>query len=55
METILLIEDNKNILENLGEYLEMEGYEILMANNGKKGMELAREFLPDLIVCDVDA
>jgi DNA-binding response OmpR family regulator len=53
MKTILVIEDNKDILENLTEYLEMEGYKILMANNGKRGIELAREFIPDLIICDV--
>ncbi len=52
METILLIEDNMDILENLTEYLEMEGYTILSANNGKKGVELAMEFIPDLIICD---
>ena len=53
MKTILLIEDNKDILENLTEYLEIEGYNILVANNGKKGVQFAKEFLPDLIVCDV--
>ena len=53
MNTILLIEDNKDILENLSEYLELEGYRILVANNGKKGIELAGEFIPDLIICDV--
>jgi DNA-binding response OmpR family regulator len=53
MKTILLIEDNINILENLTEYLELEGYKILVANNGKKGLEFASEFMPDLIVCDV--
>jgi DNA-binding response OmpR family regulator len=53
MKTILVIEDNKDILENLTEYLEMEGYQILAANNGKRGVELAREFIPDLIICDV--
>ena len=53
MKTILLIEDNTDILENLTEYLEMEGYIILVTNNGKKGIELAREFIPDLIICDV--
>jgi len=31
----------------------MEGYKILPANNGKRGVELAREFIPDLIICDV--
>ena len=53
METILLIEDTNAILENLTEYLEMEGYKVLSANNGKRGVELAREFIPDLIICDV--
>jgi len=53
MNTILLIEDNMDILENLAEYFELEGYEILIANNGKKGIELARKTIPDLIICDV--
>jgi response regulator RpfG family c-di-GMP phosphodiesterase len=53
MKTILLIEDNYQILENFTEYLEMEGYNILGASNGKRGVELAMEFLPDLIICDV--
>ena len=53
MDTILVIEDNEDILENLTEFLEMEGYKILGANNGKRGIELAREFIPDLIICDV--
>lgn len=53
METILLIEDNFDMLENLTEYLEMEGYKILGSNTGKKGIEFAMEFKPDLIICDV--
>ncbi len=53
METILLIEDTNDILENLTEFLEMEGYHVLVADNGKKGIELAKEFIPDLIICDV--
>ncbi len=53
MKTILVIEDEKDILENLIEYFEIEGYKILVANNGKRGVELAREFIPDLIICDV--
>jgi len=53
MNSILLIEDNENLLENLTEYLEMEGYTIFAAINGKKGLELAQNSLPDLIVCDV--
>ena len=53
METILLIEDNTDMLENLTEYLELEGYKILGSNNGKRGIELAMKFIPDLIICDV--
>lgn len=53
MKTILLIEDNKEILENIIEYLELEGYQIFFANNGKRGIELAKETIPDLIICDV--
>jgi len=52
MKSILLIEDNFNILENLIEYLEMEGYRIFSTNDGIKGIELARRFIPDLIICD---
>ena len=53
MKTILLIEDNASILDNLMEYFELEGYKILIANNGKKGLEIAELFVPDLIICDV--
>lgn len=52
MATILLIEDSIPILENLTEYFEMEGYKILIADSGKKGIDLAREHIPDLIICD---
>ena len=53
VKTILLIEDNSDIRENLTEYLEMEGFKIIIANNGTRGIELACEFVPDLIICDV--
>jgi len=53
MKTVLLIEDNINILENLTECLELEGYNTLVANNGKNGVALAEKFIPDLIICDV--
>jgi CRP/FNR family transcriptional regulator, polysaccharide utilization system transcription regulator len=53
IKTILLIEDNKEILENMIECLELEGYKILFANNGKEGVTIARESIPDLVICDV--
>ena len=53
MATILLIEDNKDILENTAEILELAGYKVLMAENGKIGVTLAIEHIPALIVCDI--
>lgn len=52
-QTILLIEDNLDILENTTELLEMEGYRVLAAPNGEKGMELALQNQPDLIISDI--
>ena len=53
METILLIEDNTEIRENMAEILEMAGYHVFCADNGKKGLSLALEHKPDLILCDI--
>ena len=53
MKTILLIEKNNNIRENLTECLQIENYKIFATNNGKKGIEIAREQIPHLIICDV--
>lgn len=53
MKSILIIEDNADILENLKEYFELEGYHIFSTNNEKRGIELAIEFIPDLIICDM--
>jgi DNA-binding response OmpR family regulator len=52
MKKILLIEDTPEILENFTEYLEMNGYEVHTAWNGKIGVQLAAEINPDLIICD---
>ena len=53
MATILIIEDTPEILENLTEFMELEGFKVLIAENGRKGIELAREYTPDLIIWDV--
>lgn len=50
---ILVIEDNEDVRENLAEILELSNYEVLTAENGKIGVELALNSKPDLIVCDV--
>ncbi|MBT9394916.1 response regulator [Hymenobacter sp. NST-14] len=53
MKTILLIEDHDDIRENTAEILEMAGYRVLTAENGKAGVEKALETRPDLVVCDI--
>jgi DNA-binding response OmpR family regulator len=53
MKTILIIDDNNIFLENLSEFFEIEGYKTLISNNGKHGVQLALEFKPDIIICDV--
>src|SRR6476661_2603303 len=53
MKTILLIEDNELIRENTAEILELAGYDVLTAENGKLGVEQALAKKPDLVVCDI--
>ena len=53
MKTILLIEDNPDILANTGEILEMAGYTVLLAENGQVGVKTALATRPDLVVCDI--
>lgn len=52
-EKILLVDDEPDIIDLIAYNLEKEGYEIKSANNGKDAIEIAREFLPDLILLDV--
>jgi CRP-like cAMP-binding protein/ActR/RegA family two-component response regulator len=53
MKTILIIEDNNEIRENLAEILELANYKVFTAENGKVGVAVATEQKPDLIVCDI--
>ena len=53
MKKILVIEDNKDVRENLTEILMLDGYEVYAGENGKVGVRLAHEKKPDLILCDV--
>lgn len=53
MKHILLIEDNPDVRENTAEILELAGYRVTTASNGKEGVEEALNDRPDLIVCDI--
>ena len=53
MKRLLLIEDNNENRENTAEILELGGYAVETAENGKVGVEKALLNKPDLIICDV--
>ena len=53
MAKILVIEDEESIRENILDLLEAENFEGIGAINGKVGITLANEQIPDLILCDM--
>ncbi len=50
---IVLIEDNKAVRENTEEILQLAGYDVVSAPNGKKGVELVQHETPDIVICDI--
>ena len=51
--TVLLVDDENDILDFLSYTLEKEGYKVFTADNGKEGIKLAKNISPDLIILDV--
>ncbi len=52
-KTILIIEDQGTMRRNLALLLEMEGYTVVTAENGRLGVEVAKREQPDVILCDI--
>ena len=52
-QKVLVVEDEENLIEALRYNLEKEGYDVLTAMDGEKGLELARGGNPDLIILDI--
>ena len=50
---VLIIEDNKDAADTLQEVLELDGHEVAVAYSGPEGLARAREFHPDLVLCDI--
>ncbi|MCS6814644.1 MAG: response regulator [Cyanobacteria bacterium] len=53
MNTILVIEDEAHIREIIQDVLSLENFHTLTAENGRIGIQLAKECQPDLILCDI--
>jgi len=52
-KTVLLIEDDRIFRDYISEILELANYIIITAEDGKKGIELAKTIIPDIIICDI--
>lgn len=53
MTTILIVEDDDAIRNNIARLLKLEGYEIVSAVNGREGLERALEIRPDVVISDI--
>ena len=50
---ILVVDDDKNICELLRLYIEKDGFQVVIANDGKRALEMFRTEQPDLIMLDI--
>ncbi|PQJ76277.1 response regulator [Polaribacter glomeratus] len=53
MIKILIIEDNQDVRENTAEILELANYKVCTAEDGEKGVAMAKLMQPDVIICDI--
>jgi len=51
--TILVIEDNVEMCDNIASILKLANYEVFTAHSGRLGVELAQQHQPDLVLCDI--
>ena len=54
MAMILCIEDEVELREIITEVLEEAGYDVCVANDGDKGLEMIHNHKPDLVLCDIN-
>ncbi len=52
-KTILLVDDDNDIIESMRAVLESKGYRVMVARDGNSGLTLAERESPDLIVLDM--
>ena len=53
MTKVLVIEDDEVLRESILDILETRNFDVIGAEDGFRGLQLAQEFVPDLILCDV--
>lgn len=52
-QTILVVDDEQDLLDLIEYNLRQEGYSVLKAENGKDGIQMAKEHMPDLVLLDI--
>lgn len=50
---VLIIEDNLDAAESLKDVLQLEGHNVAMASTGPEGLDCARTFMPEVVLCDI--
>ena len=53
MKRVLVIEDDEKIQESILDLLELRNYQVYVASNGREGIRIAQEKVPDVILCDI--
>src|SRR2546422_10271999 len=51
---VLIVEDSPTVVTVVKYFLELEGFEVLVAEDGLAGLELARSAVPDVVVSDLN-
>ncbi|NBB77405.1 MAG: response regulator [Bacteroidetes bacterium] len=52
-QTILVVDDEQDLLDLIEYNLRQEGYEVILAEDGQEGIQKAREHMPDLLLLDI--
>jgi CheY-like chemotaxis protein len=50
---VLIIEDNRATAESLRRLIELFGYDVKVAYTGPEGVQAARDWTPDFVLCDI--
>jgi len=52
--TILVVDDDRDIVQTIKGNLDLDGYEVLCAYDGRSGLDMAKKYRPDLIILDLN-
>src|SRR4051794_672842 len=52
--TVLVVDDEVNIAQFVQDFLEDNGFHVVLTHTGREGLKAAMEMLPDVVILDVD-